>query len=61
MAGVEGCPAAECGGAPVFLEVAGFRFDGANLLEMLGEALVIWESSGGQILFANEAARALYG
>ncbi|NLK19397.1 MAG: SpoIIE family protein phosphatase [Synergistaceae bacterium] len=50
-----------CGGASVSLEVAGFRFDGANLLEMLDEALVIWEAQGGQILYANEAARALYG
>lgn len=52
---------AKCGGASIALEIAGFRFDGANLLEMLGEALIIWEASTGLIHFANEAARSLYG
>lgn len=58
---MNGSVESDCGGIPIFLEVAGFRFNGANLLEMLDEALIIWEASSGLILFANEAARALYG
>lgn len=51
----------ECGGVPLSLEVAGFRFDAMNLLDMFCEALVIWEASTGAVLYINEAARALYG
>ena len=51
----------ECGGVPLTLEVAGFRFDGMNLLDMFYEALIVWEASTGAVLYTNEAARALYG
>ena len=43
------------------MEMAGFRFDGMNLLDMFCEALVIWEASTGAVLYTNESARALYG
>lgn len=51
----------KCAGTPLTMEVAGFRFDGMNLLDMFYEALVIWEASTGAVLYTNEAARALYG
>ncbi len=51
----------ECGGIPLTLEVGGFRVEGMNLFDMFSEALVIWETSGGTVLYANEAARNLYG
>lgn len=45
---------------PLALEVAGFRFNGMNLLDMFGEALVMWETATGHIIYMNEAARVLY-
>ncbi len=45
---------------PLTLEVAGFRFNGMNLLDMFGESLVMWETATGNIVYMNEAARVLY-
>jgi hypothetical protein len=42
------------------MEVAGFRFNGMNLLDMFGESLVMWETATGNIVYMNEAARVLY-
>lgn len=45
----------------MILEVAGFKFDGMNLLDMFSEALVLWDAPSGEIIYVNEAARSLYG
>ncbi len=45
---------------PLAVEIAGFRFNGMNLLDMFGESMVMWESATGRIVYMNEAARVLY-
>ena len=45
---------------PLSIEIAGFRFNGMNMLDMFGESLVMWEATTGKILYMNEAARVLY-
>lgn len=45
----------------MILEVAGFKFDGMNLLDMFNDALVVWDVSSGEVMYVNEAARSLYG
>ncbi|MFA7621182.1 MAG: SpoIIE family protein phosphatase [Aminobacteriaceae bacterium] len=45
---------------PLSIEIAGFRFNGMNMLDMFEESLVMWEATTGKILYMNEAARALY-